>query len=330
MELELHRLTPLVYFSLEAHGFIDAIPHPYFIGKIKETYRETLRKNTIFLETLDRILQTMGERNLHPVIWKGMVLADSFYPDPGTRLMNDIDFAIPPDEMDEATAVFESLGLQRREWYSIPKGYITPDAMHFSNQIGVRCDVHYRVRLFEGKESMNLTNDLKPQRMSVPVLTVLEPNAMLVHLIVHLDGHRSKSGYMLLRILDLAFMFRKWGALLEYERIKKLMPAQKHFSSLFRITRFLEHEFEEKPPEWLANAAKSCEPFTLAEILRERRLAQWDLPSLRGWLRLAATRLALRPRYGCSYPHASDLFLWPIDVIKNRRMGTSIKETYKY
>jgi ABC-type glutathione transport system ATPase component len=61
----------------------------------------------------------MGERNLHPVLWKGMVLADNFYPDPGTRPMGDIDFAIAPEEMNEATEVFQSLGFDSQDQAAI-------------------------------------------------------------------------------------------------------------------------------------------------------------------------------------------------------------------
>lgn len=227
--------------------------------------------------------------------------------------MQDIDFAIKPDAMDSATAAFKSLGFLPQEHME------TVDAIYFANQMGVLCDVHHRVRLFEGKEPM-LTVDLKPSRMSAPALRVLEPNAMVVHLVVHMEGHRVETGPMLFWILDLAFVLRKWGALLEPERLAILMP-QEHFVSLFRTIRFLENEFSEKLPECLAEAAHKVEPFTLAEVLRERRLALWGLPGTRGWLRLGACRLGLRPMKGRSYPKVSDLLLWPQDSFRNRQMA---------
>jgi hypothetical protein len=311
VQLELHRLLPLVSYSLQTHGLTDTVPQPY-LTKMQYAYRQTLQMNTFFLLTLNGLLRAMRERDVHPVLWKGVVLADSFYPDPGTRLMGDIDFAIAPDEMDEATAAFKSLGFLEQ------KHQATEDAIYFANQIGVVCDVHHRVRLFEGKESMNLTVDQKPQRMQAPVFTVLEPNAMLVHLIVHMDGHRSETGRVLLWILDLAFVMRKWGALLDLEQIERLMPAKENLVSLFRTIRFLEHEFDERLPDCLADAAKRFEPFTLAEVLRERRLALWGLPQTRGWLRLGAYRLGLRPTKNLPYPNVRDLLLWPADAIRNR------------
>ena len=310
VDLNLHRLLPLVWYSLLTHGLSDTVPQPY-LAEMQDAYRQTLRMNTFFLLTLDCLLRAMRERDVHPVLWKGVVLADSFYPDAGTRLMGDIDLAIAPNEMESATAVFKSLKFLPQEHME------TCDAIYFANHMGLLCDVHHRVRLFEGKEEMNLTLDLKPSRMKVPALRVLEPNAMLVHLIVHMDGHRSETGPLLSWIIDLVFVFRKWGALLELKRIEKLMP-QEHLIYLFRTIRFLEHEFDEKLPECLADAAKRFEPFTLREVIRERRLAIWGLPRTRGWLRLGACRLGLRPTKGRAYPYVSDLLLWPKDAIRNR------------
>ena len=313
VQLELHRLLPLVSYSLEAHGLTDTVPQPD-LAKMQNAYRQTRRANTFFLLTLNGILRAMRERDVHPVVWKGVVLADSFYPDLGTRLMEDIDLAIAPNEMDEATAAFKSLGFLEQEHQA------TDDAIYFANQIGVLCDVHHRVRLFEGKESMNLTVDLEPSRMKVPALTVLEPNAMLVHLIVHMDGHRSETGPMLFWMLDLAFVIRKWGALLDLERIERLMPAKENLVSLFRTIRFLEHEFDYMLPDCLADPAHRFEPFTLAEVLRERRLALWGLPRTRGWLRLGAYRLGIESIKSLPYPNLSDLLLWPADAVRNRKV----------
>ncbi|MDJ0737548.1 MAG: nucleotidyltransferase family protein [Nostocaceae cyanobacterium] len=285
--LRLHRLIPLVFFSLQAHGLTDAVPSP-ILDKMETEYGKTRVKNTFLLLTLDGLLKAMYERNLHPVLWKGVVLADSFYPAPGTRIMEDIDFAIPASEMEQISAAFKSLGFEPQHDKD------TEDAVYFANQMGIFCDVHHRVRLFEGKESMNLTTNLKPQHVQIISLPVLEPNAMLVHLSVHLDGHRPEIGPMLCWIVDIAFVLRKWGSSLELERIKKLMPDAEHFLSLLRTIRFLEIEFNQKPPECLAEVTKYIQPFTLAEVLKQRRLALWGLPHPRGWLRLAASKLGFQ------------------------------------
>ena len=310
--LELHRLLPLVFYGLKTHGLSDIVPQHY-LALMQRSYRQTQKINTRLLRTLERILKAMLARNLHPTLWKGIVLADSFYPDLATRSMEDIDFAIPPDELEPATDVFQALGFLLKE------DDATDDAVYFEDAMGVMCDVHHRVRLFEGKESLNLTCFLPSQHMTA-ALPTLEPNAMVVLLIVHMDGHRGETGRLLSWMLDLAFVIQKWGNLLDLQRIETLLP-QEHFVSLFRTVRFLQQEFNQPIPPALAPKALGFEPFTLASVLRERRLTLWGLPRPRGWMRLGASRLGFRSKRDRPYPNLSDLLLWPADALQNLRMN---------
>ncbi|HIK29957.1 MAG TPA: nucleotidyltransferase family protein [Oscillatoriales cyanobacterium M59_W2019_021] len=313
--LALHRLLPLVAYSLEKRGFTDPIP-PAVLEGLQASYRQTLAQNTIFLLSLAGILRAMEARKLHPVLWKGIVLADSFYPDLGTRPMTDIDFSIPGDELEEAIAAFASLGFVKRDHMT------TEDAIYVANAMGVYCDVHHRVRLFEGKESMNLTVDVPPQQLQVPTFRILEPNAMLVHLVFHLNGHLNETGLMLSWILDIAFVLRQWGSSLAPARLQQLMPEKRHWVSLFRILRFLEAEFDEPIPECLAASARNFAPFTLGEILRQRRLTMWELPHWRGWLRLGASRLGIELKRGYPTLQGDDLLGWVTDAATARRMAS--------
>ncbi len=300
-ELKLHRLLPLVFFCLKNYNLTDSVPQPY-LTLMADEYHKHLRKNSVLLLTLDSLLKVMQERNLNPVLWKGVVLADSFYPDPGTRTMGDIDFAVPSHEMEQISAAFKSLGFEPLHDKD------TEDAVYFANPMGIFCDVHHRVRLFEGKESKKLTTAIKPQYMQIESLPVLEANAMLVHLSVHLDGHRPEIGPLLSWIVDIAFVMRKWGSLLDIERIQELMPDREHFLSLLRTIRFLEVEFHQQPPECLAAAVKDVKPFTLIEVLKQRRLALWGLPYPRGWLRLAASKMGFPLQKSLPELYWSDLF----------------------
>ncbi len=305
--LALHRLLPLVFYTLKTLQLTDSVAITHR-RTMQAAYNQTLRKNAEHRLMLIGLLQRMKAADLHPTVWKGMVMAEYFYPDPGTRPMSDIDFAIPGDELEQTTVVFKSLGflpLVEAE---------TSDAIYFAHQMGVLCDVHHRVRLFESQESMNLTVNIKPERINIP-FAVLEPNAMLVHLIVHMDGHRHETGLLLSWILDVAFVLRKWGALVDIRQLEKLMPAQKHFMSLFRIIGFLSTEFGEKPPECLTEAAKTLKPYNFEEIFRQRRLALWGLPRPKGWLRLGANRLGVPLRHSRPSLQIDDLFLWLTDFV---------------
>jgi len=310
--LELHRLTPLVAFALNQQGLMSNVPTPYQL-KLQESYQSTTRINATLLLTLDVILKTLESHNVHPVVWKGAALADSFYPDPGTRQMGDLDFAIDPDKMEIATKVFHSLGFQ------IQKALETPDAIYFENAMGVLCDVHHRVRLFEGKENIKLTVNLSPRKLSVNTFTVLEPNAMLVHLVVHMDGHFYETGPILQWIIDIAFVLRKWRDEISLERLQQLMPDQQSLILLFRIVRFLETEFGESMPGWLSNEAQAYKPLQLAKLLQQRHMALWQLSNIKGWVKLALCRLGLGDTRELRYPEVSDLLSFSRSLVIHQR-----------
>jgi Uncharacterised nucleotidyltransferase len=314
MSLALHRLTSLAFYGLQLHGLVEKVPQP-FRSQLQDSYQQTRTKNAVFLLTLDGIVQTTTKRNLHPVFWKGIVLADSFYPDMGMRAMSDIDLEIDVNEQAEIAEVLTALGFQCAA--STPTG----DAFYYTNPMRIALDIHHRNRLFEGKESLGLTIDLVPQQMKVPTFRVLEPNAMLVHLVVHMDGHRYETGPMLSWILDIAFVMRKWGDRIDLQRLEQLMPDKANTISLFRTLHFLEAEFGEQPPQPLAKAIEPFAPYTLAEVLRQRRLAMWELPSARGWLRLGADRLGIKLKQFYPKLETSDLLLWIGDELEDRRVA---------
>jgi hypothetical protein len=307
-DLNLHRLIPLVFYSLKKHGLLDAIPEIYKTG-IAEIYHQNLLRNTFSIHTLAQILQAMEKNQVRLILWKGMLLADSFYPDLGTRMMGDIDFSLEANELEPAKLAFESVG------FELLTDKTTEDAVYFANQTGIFCDVHHRVRLFEGRDPDSITTYVSSKRLSNNTqFRVLEPNAMITHLVVHLEGHRDETGRMLSWLMDVAFVLREWGDKIELQRLQELMP-QDALKSLFQIVRLFEQEFGEPIPVSLKEPAQKVAPLTISELLRERRLALWNLSEPRGWMRLAACRLGLHPSKGIPYPYPSDLLLWPKDRI---------------
>jgi hypothetical protein len=306
-DLSLHRLIPLVFYSLKQHNLVNVIPETYKTG-MAEVYHQNLVKNTFGIHTLAQIMQAMDKHQVKPVLWKGMLLADSFYPDLGTRIMGDIDFAIEADELEPATEAFQSLGFQ------LLKDNTTEDAVYFANKNGIFCDVHHRVRLFEERDNESITTYIESRQLKKTKFRVLEPNAMITHLVVHLEGHRDETGRMLSWLIDVAFVLRKWGDLIEMPKLQELMP-QDALKSLFRIVRLFAEDFGEPIPTSLQEAAQKVPPLTISELLRERRLALWNLSEPKGWVKLAACRLGLHPSEGIPYPYPTDLLLWPKDKI---------------
>jgi Uncharacterised nucleotidyltransferase len=301
--LKFHRLLPLTFHALKRPILRDCVPRP-ILGQFMTSYMYSLRRNTLLYKTLATALEAAYAANIYPVLWKGIVLADQLYPDFATRMIGDIDWAIAPQDREAVEHLFDSLG------FTLQEEMTTSDAIYFRSQEQIFFDVHHRVRLFEEKNHLSLTMEVSPRLQSLPQLHVLEPNAMLTHLTVHLGGHASETGPMLFWVLDFVFLLRKWGHRIDLNRLKLLMPDEESWVFLGRILRFLQIEFGEPLPLALAEFAQCYKPFTLESITRQCRLAGWHLDQPKGWIKLMACRLGLHANHPQEYPQAGDLLLW--------------------
>jgi Uncharacterised nucleotidyltransferase len=301
--LQFHRLLPLVFHALRKPVLLNCVPRP-ILSQFMQSYMYSLRRNTLLYKTLAVVLEAAYAVDVRPILWKGIVLADQLYPDFATRMIGDIDWAIAPQERQAVEHLFQELGFDLQEEMA------TPDAIYFRSQEQIFFDVHHRVRLFEAKGHLPLTMRVTPRIQGLPQLHVLEPNAMLTHLTVHLAGHAAETGPMLFWVLDFAFLLRKWGHRIDLDRLQLLMPDVKSWVFLGRILRFLQIEFEETLPPALAEFAQRHKPFTLESITRDCRLAGWNLHQPKGWLKLMACGLGFHVKHPQEYPQASDLLLW--------------------
>jgi hypothetical protein len=309
-DLELHRLMPSVYYGIKAHCLIDCVPRQV-LKQLLQAYLYSSKRNQIFFKTLATVLKQTDAAGVRPILWKGIVLADQLYPNQAMRMMGDIDWAIAPQDLETVGQIFNQLG------FTLQEHLTTSDAVYFKGENQVFFDVHHRVRLFEGKEHLPLTQMLTPHIEGLPNFRVLEPTAMLTHLTVHMTGHMSETGPLLFWILDFVFLLRKWGHQIEWNRLQQLMPDAESWIFLGRVLRFLEVEFNESLPPDLSKFAQDYKPLTLELITRQCRLAIWGLPYPRGWLKLLACRIGLKSATGLKYPHAYDLVLWAADAVSS-------------
>jgi hypothetical protein len=184
--------------------------------------------------------------------------------------------------------------------------------------MGVILDVHHRVRIFEDREGLAATIDVTPRHIDLPTIRVPDPTTMMALLIVHMDGHRGAEGLVLRWLLDIVFVTRHWGESIDDGRFDRLLPSDRHRFLFLRTTGFLASEFGATFPDALVTAAAGVPPLRLAEVLRHRRLSQWDLATLRGWLSLGACRLGVRPRRGRMLPKLADTLARPHDAVTER------------
>jgi len=308
--LATHRLLPIAGYAIERCG-VDMVPDGPR-QRLLTAYRDSLLTNTGFLRTLDHALRAMHAQSIRPVVRGGIVFAERLYPTIGARAVRNIDFAVPPGAMDVATAALESIGLRRNE-------PTTPDvARTFGDAADTSPTPRPRVRLTPVVVPDEDREEIETIHMRADTMSVLEPNACVVHLVRGMDTRRAETGYLLSSMLDLAFLFRERSTAISEPRLIELAGDDETVMSVARAARFLEVHFGVPTPAGLADRAQRTITFTLDDLIVAGRILPWELSTLGGWLRLGASRLAGR-RTDHEMPQLSDLWRWPGLVRRERR-----------
>lgn len=310
-ELESHRLAPLVGYTARRLDLESAIP-----SAPRERLRESYRAAFLFAELQSRalrdILVALRAGGVEPIIFKGLVLSGAFYPDRGTRPMVDVDFLVAVSELKRTVRALRKLGYTRR----IRDGVVGPNG--FVNPFGVVIDLHWQFDLFAPDQHAEITEDRAIRELGEHPIRSWEPNAMLVHLVYHLVGHREGTGINLGWLVDIGFLVRSDGDRMNVDAIRRLAPTDACFAMVWRILAFLERDCGVELPAHLAQQAALYEPLSLPRILRESRLRPWGLPGLVG-----AGRFLFRRVFGGSTkrrnPTLTDLALAITDRIQDRR-----------
>lgn len=301
-EANAHRVGPLFAHVLSRRGLESRIPSEQR-SALGASYRRTRRANTMQMWVLKTLLPLLSEQGISPIMFKGMVLSDVYYPDLGTRPMGDIDLLVHPEEREAVAAALSRCGLQP----VMEKGVI--HKTNFRDALGVTVDLHQEFLLFPPEGRDRTTEEVVMPGLDGQVVRTWEPNAMLIHLIVHLSGHQPDTGFLLGWLMDIAFLVRKRGEELRLSVLEGLSPSDGELSLLWRVLGFLEVDCGLQIPSDLSGAVSGKKPLSLPGIRRDRRLALWGLPGMRGWYRLLACGVGVRERPPWAYPEASDLVL---------------------
>jgi hypothetical protein len=305
-----HKVFPLLSFRLREHGLFDTVPADSQ-RVLSELHDEVRARNALFFLTLARILRMVSTRGESVLLLKGILFADSYYPDFSTRPMSDIDLLAVRGRDEVLFSILGEAGFRPSLHHSVQEHSIT-----FMNREGVFCDAHRTLPLFDSLPWHKVWRETELKRVrGVPVLA-LEPNAMVAHLVSHMHGHAPDLGFVLLWIVDLVFVLRRFAGELDFQRVRKLLNDDGAWVLLLRMARLLDSAGEPVAPV-LLHAARLLPPLTVGTALRQRRITPWGLPSALGWARLAAHQLGLH-RSERPLPRLPDLVLWPLDELVER------------
>jgi hypothetical protein len=306
-----HKVFPLLSYQLRAFGLFDRLPASAQ-EPLRAMHEDVRNRNALLMLTLARILRLLSSRGESVLLLKGILFADSFYPDFSTRPMSDIDLLAVRGRDEAMFAILTDAGFRPSFHHAVQDHGIT-----FMNREGVFLDAHRTLPLFVSEPWHRIRREVELTRVrGVPVFA-LEPNAMVAHLVSHMQGHSPELGFVLLWIVDLALVLRKYASELDLHRIRKLLGSEDSWALFLRLARLIQGAGE-PIPRALAKAARTVPPLSVSMALRQRRIHPWGLPGALGWARLLAHQLGLHRSEDRPIPELRDLVLWPIDQLSSR------------
>jgi len=137
VDLASYRLLPLLW-SRTRHGGRQ-LPQA---ERVRGVYRKAWTRTQVLLHRAAPVVAALRERDIPLLVLKGAALAPRYYPEPGSRFMNDVDLLVPTGRGREARSVLASLGW--RPGIRLPETYL--DSIHalgYQDGRGGDVDLHW-------------------------------------------------------------------------------------------------------------------------------------------------------------------------------------------
>jgi hypothetical protein len=171
------------------------------------------RRNRLMLQALEVAVASLNAAGIAPLLLKGAAgLAEDLYPDPGMRIVGDLDLLVREAEVDGAVAALETAGFgvdTARQLIGADHHHLPP-RVHAEWRVGV--DLHTRPapRSLDGLlDAERYVGDAHPRDWRGHQVLVPGPTDWLVHNIAHgqiVDGHYWLGIPRLRQLLDLALL----------------------------------------------------------------------------------------------------------------------------
>jgi len=224
----------LVLTTAEAEGLAPALgfalraPAPAGIpaavrARLSRHVAEATARYLIFRRELGRLLVSVAEDGIPLIPLKGLVLAETLYPDPVLRPSSDLDLLVRPDTVRAVDALLQGLGYRRlADAHSWSFDLTYDRATVYQGPHGVRVDLHWSLLSdprYVWNEAEEATIWERAVRIEVAGEEALSlcPEDLLLYLAAHLAVHHGLSG--LLWYWDLALLLGQWGDKLDWDAV---------------------------------------------------------------------------------------------------------------
>jgi len=109
---ESHGVASLVYHNLVTNDLTNKVPK-YCLEWLSRIYHNTLYKNVIFSDALNKVMCKFRQHRIAIIVLKGTILAEQLYGNPALRTIVDIDILVRSEELSLASFLLSEMGYQR-------------------------------------------------------------------------------------------------------------------------------------------------------------------------------------------------------------------------
>lgn len=139
-----NRVLQTLYPVLSRHNLLESLP-PDLTGHLKMVYDLNVKRNRQILGQVKEINALLNPEGINPLYLKGVGnLLDGLYPDPGERIIQDIDLLVPDEQMEKAAAILSQAGYESRYIYNPERKF---KAKHyprlFKKEAAACVEIHY-------------------------------------------------------------------------------------------------------------------------------------------------------------------------------------------
>ncbi len=218
-------LASLLFYTLRHAGLVELAPASVR-QHLSAQYYASARRQLVFSSALAEALDALRTAGIVPILLKGIVLAETTYPDAGLRPMTDIDLLVHAQDVPSIYQALQQLGYHagvsaaqaNAEFFNGELSFAkaaTTDTLTLEFHQGLVHHWNFTAPL--ALDSAALWQRAQPLTLAGHTALQLAPEDMLLHLCLHRGLHHGFTG--LPGYVDIAWMTAIHGARLDWDAL---------------------------------------------------------------------------------------------------------------
>lgn len=255
------------------------------------------RRNALMLDALEQVIGSLNRVGITPVLLKGAAaLVDGLFPDPGMRVVGDIDLLVPEAALLDGTAALKAAGFVREN----PRVQFDADAHHLPARIhpatGISVELHkmpvpapFRALV----DAVRYHDDARVVRWRGLDARIPSPTDRVAHTVTHgqiVDEHYWRGIPRLRHLLELAALRTRHASEIAWSDLERRF-GDAGFGAVLADTLAMSEELIERPGSRLGSPALRRLEATVNQPDRQR----WTI--YRRAVRRNARRVVQNPRF---------------------------------